>query len=257
MTGDTSYFVDLTSPEVAAIRAGDRTPVLLLPVGAVEPHGPHAPLGTDAIISAGMCRRAVDVLADDPAVRVLILPPLPYGVTHFAEAFPGAVGVSPSTLRGLVVDLCTGLIDAGLPHVVIVNNHFEPAHVSTLRDAVAGVLDDRGVRIGYLDLVRRRNAARLTEEFRSGECHAGRYETSLVLADRPELVDTERMRTLPRVPVNLVAAMSAGQHDFVAMGMDQAYCGAPAESTADEGVSTFDTLAELLVAEIRETAAGR
>jgi creatinine amidohydrolase len=253
----TDYFAELTSPDIAALIAGDRTPVLLLPVGAVEPHGPHAPLGTDSLISAGMCRRAAELLADDPDVRVLILPPLPYGVTHFAAAFPGAVGVSPSTLIALVVDLCTGLIDAGLPHVVVVNNHFEPAQVSTLRDAVARVQDERGIRIGYLDLVRRHNAERLTPEFRSGECHAGRYETSLMLADRPELVDTERMRTLPRVSVNLVAAMRAGQHDFVAMGMDQAYCGAPAESTADEGLSTFDILTELLVAEIRDTAARR
>ncbi|HEY3611529.1 MAG TPA: creatininase family protein [Pseudonocardiaceae bacterium] len=253
----TFYFADLTSPDIAAIQAGDRTPVLLLPVGAVEPHGPHAPLGTDSLISAGMCRRAAELLADDPDVRVLILPPLPYGVTHIAAAFPGAVGVSPSTLSALVVDLCTGLADAGLPHVVVVNNHFEPAHVSTLRDAVARVRDAVAeARIGYLDLIRRQNVARLTAEFRSGECHAGRYETSLVLADRPELVDTERMRTLPRVPVNLVAAMRAGQHDFVAMGMDQAYCGAPAESTAAEGSSTFDTLTELLVAMIRDTARG-
>jgi creatinine amidohydrolase len=253
----THYFADLTSPDIAALRTGDRTPVLLLPIGAVEPHGPHAPLGTDAIISAGMCRRAADVLADDPAVRVLILPPLPYGVTRFAAAFPGTIGVAPATLHALVVDLCTGLVDAGLPHVVIVNNHFEPAHVGVLRDAVDTVLAERGVRIGHLDLVRRRNAERLTDEFRSGECHAGRYETSLVLADHPELVDTTRMRTLPRVRVNLVAAMGAGQHDFVAMGMADAYCGAPAESTATEGLSTFDTLTELLIAEVRDTAARR
>ncbi|HEX4705973.1 MAG TPA: creatininase family protein [Pseudonocardiaceae bacterium] len=253
----TDYFADLTSPDVAALRDGDRTPVLLLPVGAVEPHGPHAPLGTDAIISAGMCRRAADVLADDPGVRVLILPPLPYGVTRFAARFAGAVGVSPTTLHALVVDLCIGLVDAGLPTVVIVNNHFEPAHVGVLREAVDTVLAERGVRIGHVDLVRRHNAERLTAEFRSGECHAGRYETSLVLADRPELVDTERMWSLPRVPVNLVAAMGAGQHDFVAMGMDDAYCGSPAESTAAEGLSTFDILTELLVAVVRDTAARR
>jgi creatinine amidohydrolase len=58
------------------------------------------------------------------------------------------------------------------------------------------------------------------------------------------------------VPVNLVAAMRAGRHDFVAMGMDQAYCGAPAESTVAEGLSTFDTLTELLVRTIRDTARG-
>lgn len=252
----THYFADLTSPDVAALRSGDRTPVLLLPVGAVEPHGPHAPLSTDALISDGMCRRAAERMADDPDVLALILPPLPYGVTHFAAAFPGTVGVSAATLRALVVDVCVGLVDAGLPHVVIVNNHFEPEHVTTLRDAVAHIRDTHGITIGYLDLVRRRNAERLTDEFRSGDCHAGRYETSLVLADRPELVDTERMRTLPGVRVNLVTAMQAGQHDFVAMGMDQAYCGTPAEATATEGLSTFDTLTDLLVAAIRDTARG-
>ncbi len=253
----THFFADLTSPDIAALLAGGHTPVLLLPVGAVEPHGPHAPLGTDALISAGMCRRAADMLADDPDVRLLILPPLPYGVTRFAAAFPGAVGVSSATLRGLVVDLCVGLIDAGLPHVVIVNNHFEPEHVRTLRDAVTHIRDERGISIGFLDLTRRANAERLTDEFRSGECHAGQYETSLVLADQPALVDTERMRTLPRVPVNLVAAMRAGQHDFVAMGMDQAYCGAPAESTAAEGLSTFDILTDLLVAAVRKLTRGK
>ena len=248
------YFADLTSPEVAALRDNDRTTVLLLPVGAVEPHGPHAPLSTDALISDGMCRRATERLADDPDVRALILPSLPYGVTRFAAAFAGAVGVSAVTLRALVVDVCVGLIDAGLPHVVIVNNHFEPEHVTTLRDAVTHIRDTRGGAIGYLDLVRRQNAERLTDEFRSGECHAGQYETSLVLADRPELVDTERMRTLPGVRVNLVAAMRAGQHDFVAMGMADAYCGTPADATAAEGMSTFDILTDLLVAAIRDTA---
>jgi creatinine amidohydrolase len=248
-------FADLTSPDIAEILVGPRVPVLLLPISAVEPHGPHAPLGTDAIISAGMCRRAAELLADDPDVRVLVLPALPYGVTRMAAAFPGAVGVSPETLHALVVDVCRMLIDAGLPRVVVVNNHFEPEHVTTLRRVVATVRDERDVEIGYLDLVRRRHAERLTDEFRSGECHAGRYETSLVLADRPDLVATDRMRTLPHVPVNLVTAMGSGVEDFAAMGMPDAYCGAPAEATAGEGVSTFDTLTDLLVTAIREAAA--
>lgn len=248
-------FADLASPDVADLLAGPRVPVLLLPIGAVEPHGPHAPLGTDAIISAGMCRRAADLLADDPDVRVLVLPALPYGVTRMAAGFPGAVGVSPETLHALVIDVCRTLVDAGLPRIVLVNNHFEPEHVATLRRAVATVRDERGVTIGHLDLVRRRHAERLTEEFRSGECHAGRYETSLVLADRPDLVATDRMRSLPHVPVNLVTAMGSGLTDFAAMGMPDAYCGAPAEATAHEGLSTFDTLTDMLVTAIREVAA--
>ena len=241
-------FADLTSPQVAELLAGPRKPVLLLPVGAVEPHGPHAPLGTDEIISAGMCARAADRLTDDPDVRVLVLPTLNYGVTRFGAAFPGAVSVSEATLHALVVDVCGSLAAQGFSRIVVVNNHFEPAHVETLRKATT----EAGV--AYLDLVRRRHAARLTPEFQSGACHAGQYETSLVLTDRPELVDTATMTNLPPVPVNMPAAMADGKADFVAMGMDRAYCGTPSAATAVEGQSTFDILTDLLVEAIREVA---
>jgi creatinine amidohydrolase len=247
-TADEVYFDRLTSPQVAALRDGDRRPVLLLPVGAVEPHGPHAPLGTDPIISAGMCRRAARRLAGDPRLRVLILPALAYGVTRYAAAFPGAVGIGPRTLHAMVVDVCTSLIEQGLPRIVVVNNHFEPDHVDALRRAV-GV-----VGVGYVDLLRRSTAARLTDEFRAGESHAGRYETSLVLAEHPDLVDAVTARALPRVPVNMVAAIRDGRTDFLAMGMTDGYCGSPAEATVAEGEATFDTLTELLVEVIRDVA---
>jgi creatinine amidohydrolase len=245
-------FADLSSPQVAALFESDRVPVLLLPIGAIEPHGPHAPLGTDPLISRGMCVRAAARLAADPEVRVLILPALSFGVTRYAAAFPGGVHIAEETLHALVVDVCTALIDQGLPRLLIVNNHFEPAHVATLRRAVETVKSLRDKQIGHLDLVRRRHAQRLTSEFQGGECHAGRYETSLVLADRPDLVDTAIMRRLPRVAVDMPAAMRAGRTDFTAMGMDRAYCGAPAEASADECAETYETLTDMLIEAIRE-----
>ncbi|WP_020666769.1 creatininase family protein [Amycolatopsis nigrescens] len=248
------YFAELTSPAVAALGADGRTPVLLLPVGAVEPHGPHAPLGTDPLISAGMCRRAAEALEGDPAVRVLILPPVPYGVTRYAAAFPGGVHIGEETLHALLTELCAALLGQGLDRIVLVNNHFEPEHLATLRRVVRTVADSHGVRIGHLDLVRRRHAERLTEEFRRGECHAGRYETSLVLADAPEQVDTELMAELPRVPVDLPAAMAAGKTDFAALGMTRAYCGDPAEATVEEGEASFEKLTEMLIETIRDVA---
>jgi creatinine amidohydrolase len=248
------HFADLTSPQVGDLLAGERKPVLLLPVGAVEPHGPHAPLSTDAIISAGMCERAARKLADDPDVHALILPALPYGVTRYAAAFAGAVSVSEETLHAIVTDLGVSLVEQGFTRIVVVNNHFEPAHVGTLRRAVDTLNAEHGGTVGYVDLLRRRTAERLTEEFRSGSCHGGRYETSLVLAERPELVDTRVMRELPAVPVDMPAAMKAGRSDFLAMGMERAYCGAPAEAAPDEGLSTFDTLTELLIEVVRDVA---
>ena len=229
---------EMTSPQVEKLV----DPIALWPVGAVEPHGPHAPLGTDTLISVGMCERAAARL--DHAV---VLPPLHFGVTRYGAAFAGAIGISEATLRAVVVDVATALDRQGFRRLVIVNNHFEPEQVATLRAAAeeAGAL--------YLDLVRRRNAQRLTDEFRRGSCHAGRYETSLVLADAPQLVDPE-VASLPSNDVDMPAAMAAGRTDFVAMGMDRAYCGAPAEATAEEGRATFETLTDMLVALIEAEA---
>lgn len=209
----------------------------LLPLGATEPHGPHAPLATDTLISVGICRRAAERLRGE--VDVLVLPPLPYGVTRYGAAFPGALGISEATLAAAVRE-----ITDQLDRVVLVNSHFEPEQVQTLRDTG----------LPLLDLTRRANAERLTEEFRLGSCHAGRYETSLVLADRPELVDRERMAALDAKIVDMPGAIAEGRNDFLAMGMDEAYCGSPAEATAEEGEETFDTLAEMLAELVREVA---
>jgi len=243
------HFADLTSPEARALLEAERAPVLLLPVGAVEPHGPHAPLRTDSIISMAVCERAAAALTGDVGIHALVLPEIAFGVTRYGAAFTGAVTLSEDTLRRVVVEICAALQEQGFAHQVIVNSHFEPAHVGALRDAAASA------HAGFLDLTRRVMAEQLTDEFRSGAAHAGRYETSVVLATHPELVDAELMRTLPPLPLDMPAAMASGRHDFIAMGMDQAYCGAPAEASAGEGAMTLATLTTLLVALIRERVA--
>ena len=212
--------------------------VHLLPLGATEPHGPHGPLATDTLISVGICRRAAERLVGE--IDVLVLPEVPYGVTRYGADFPGTVSISEETLRALVTDIA-----GNFERVVLVNSHLEPEQVRLLRD----------LGLPLFDVTRRSVAERLTEEFRSGAGHAGRYETSLVLADRPELVHADRMRALPAKPLDMPAAIRAGQTSFAAMGMDQAYCGSPAEATAEEGEETFETLAEMLVELIREVAA--
>ena len=74
-----------------------------------------------------------------------------------------------------------------------------------------------------------------------------------MLADAPQLVDPA-MADLPANEVDMPAAMAAGRTDFVAMGMDRAYCGAPAEATAEEGRATFETLTDMLVELVRAEA---
>src|SRR4029453_8474308 len=212
--------------------------VHLLPLGATEPHGPHAPLSTYTLISVGICERAAERLAGE--IVVLVLPAMPYGVTRYGSAFPGTVSIGEETLRSIV-----GEIAESVGTLVLVNNHFEPEQVETLRSTG----------LPLLDLTRRRNAERLTGDFRSRPSHPGGYEPSLVLADRPELVHADRMSALEERHVDMPAAIRDGRTDFLAMGMDEACCGAPAESSAEEGRESYDTLTEMLVELIREVAA--
>jgi creatinine amidohydrolase len=248
------HFAELTSDEVGELPSAERTPVLLLPVGAVEPHGPHAPLNTDGMLAITHCLRVAAVLVDDPDVRVLMLPPLAYGVTRYAEGFPGAVSVSEATLHALVVDICTSLAADGLTRIAIVNHHFEPEHVAVLRNATQS-LRENGLRTELLDLTRRHNAERLTDEFQRGSCHAGQYETSLMLASRPDLIHADIAANLPELEITMPTAIADGQTSFRAMGMHQAYCGAPGQATAAEGEQTWAALCELLTDLIRELAA--
>ena len=237
-------FASLAYPDAEALLQEGPPAVLLLPLGAVEAHGPHLPLATDLIISLGVCRRAAERLAGDPDVRALVLPPLPYGVTRFAAVFAGTISIREETLRALVMEIAASLSAHGFDRLVLVNNHFEPEQVRVLRETG----------LPLLDLTRRANAQRLTEEFRSGSCHAGRYETSLILHDEPGTVQHGRMAALPTRMVDMPAGMAAGRSDFLALGMDEAYCGSPAEATPEEGEQTFETLTDMLVELIREVA---
>src|SRR5262249_57363448 len=93
---------------------------------------------------------------------------------------------------------------------------------------------------------RRPLSSRLTEEFRTGACHAGRYEGSMVLAERPELVREELRVALPPVPASLSAAIREGRTTFEQAGGPRAYFGWPADASAAEGRTTIDTLGEIL-----------
>lgn len=247
------YFADLTSPDVEKLRQQPHPVVLLLPVGATEPHGPHAPLSTDSLISTSTCERVAQRLADDRDVHVFILPTIPYGVTTYAAAFAGVIHVSAETLRAMVADICRSLSSQGLPRIVVVNNHFEPEHLRALQQAVVTV-NGEGASVVLLDVLRRHNVERLTQEFQAGESHASSYETSIVLAERPDLVDVERMRELPPVKVDMARAIVDGLDEFVAMGMDDAYCGDPARATAEEGEATLAILTDMVIDLVREVA---
>jgi creatinine amidohydrolase len=232
---------DLTYEEVRDVLAGGA--IALLPTGATEAHGPHLPLATDVVISREAARRAQRLLAK-AGVSALVLPPLAYAVTEYASEFAGTVGLSFETAKGLARDVILGAMRTGFRGVVVCNAHLEPENLRALREACEEARA-RGAKVELPDVTRKPHALRLGEEFKSGACHAGSYETSLVLAAEPFLVRTERQESLAANPTSLSRAIKDGKKTFLEAGGPEAYFGDPAAATAQEGETLYTELASI------------
>ena len=185
----------------------------------------------------------------------VVVPTVPYGVTHFADGFSGWLSLRPGTLWALLEDLFESLEQQGVRRIVMVNAHLEPGHIKVLRGVVKDRFEitKRTAQVVFADNTRRRFAGDFGDEFQSGECHAGRYESSIVMAADGEAVRDEERRALPPKTVGLIEKMQAGVLSFRAAGAEDAYCGQPAEASAEEGADLIDRLAEMAVTVTRET----
>lgn len=227
--------------------------VAILPLGAVEAHGPQLALATDLVIAEAMARSGAERLAAR-GLEVFMLPSIPYAAAPFASAFPGTISVAAATIASLIVEISRSLAAQGIHRVAIANAHLDPAHLGCIRTAVAEVRGDEGgaasmqggAAIIFPDLTARPLALRLGDEFRSGACHAGRFESSIVMAARPDLVRDAVRHGLPAVEASLSRAIRDGKTDFASAGGPRAYFGAPAAASVEEGERTIAILGEIL-----------
>jgi creatinine amidohydrolase len=241
----------LTTRGFAALVEAEAPFVILQSVGSVEPHGPHMTLVADTVISEAAAVRAAAVLEAD-GIACRLAPAIPYGVTECAAAFAGAVSIEAPVLTAFLGAVVRGYLGQGVSHVCLVNNPLAPAHDAAVRAALAGI---EPARASVACPLTRRWARTLSAEFRSGACHAGRYETSIVMAAAPALVDEAARAGLPEVPISLAEKLGAGVTDFVEMGLAEAYAGSPADATAAEGSEQLTLLAHMIVTEVRESLA--
>jgi creatinine amidohydrolase len=105
---------------------------------------------------------------------------------------------------------------------------------------------DFGLAVAFPNLTAKPWALRLGDEFRSGACHAGQFETSMVLAERPELVREATRAALPPNPGSLSRAIRDGKQSFEEAGGARAYFGFPSQATAEEGRKTIEVLGAIL-----------
>lgn len=228
----------------------------VLPVGAVEAHGPHLPLSTDVVIAQAMARAGAERLRAAGWTAV-VMPALPYTAAPFAAAFPGTVSVAPETLVAMLLDVASELGRHGFAALAIANAHLDPAHLGALSEVVTRARAQGLPPVVAPDLTRKPWGGRLTEEFKTGACHAGRFESSIVMAERPEWVREPVRVALPPNPSSLSTAIREGRRSFAEAGGPRAYFGWPADATADEGRATVATLGEILAEAVLAALAPR
>jgi creatinine amidohydrolase len=181
MTGQLGAWTRTEAAERAA-----RT-MVVLPIGALEQHGPHLPLATDTLLVQYVAQAAVDSVADK--VPAVVAPPLPYGYSHHHLPFGGTASMGIEQLLGTLRGIVGSLLDSGFGAVFILNGHGGNQEIVSLVARDVGL--SRGDYVGagsYFEMARPALLAAGAQAMGEIPGHAGVFETSLMLAAHPELV---------------------------------------------------------------------
>ena len=239
-----SYLLrELTWPE--AEKRLEEVDVALLPVGAIEQHGPHLPLDSDAFDAEYLAHKVGETCSDP---KPLVLPLIPYGVSYHHEGFAGTISISPDTLSQLVYEIGMGAARQGITKLVIINGHGgnspalnfaaqminRDAHIFTCVDT--GETSDPDV-----------DALAETPN----DVHAGEIETSTTLAVRPDQVRMEKARTfIPQFSsryLNFTSKRRVNWYAHTARISPEGVLGDPTKASRDKGKRIWDLMISNLV----------
>lgn len=180
-----SVFLDeLTNVELEEFLKGGAKRVVLIPVGATEQHGPHAPMGTDVFLPREVARRVALARGD-----ALVAPAVPYGLSYPHEGFVGEFSFKIDTYMAVIRDLAVSFGKAGFHRIVFLNGHFDNTYALAYACAQAAKDLPEGARafpLNHWDGYR-------PEQMQEFGMHAGLGETSMVMAINPDLVDVEKL----------------------------------------------------------------
>jgi creatinine amidohydrolase len=240
---------ELTSPQVAALDR-DRT-VLILPLGAVEQHGRHMPLGTDTLLA-----HAVALPAAEKAGPVAVLPPPWYGFSAHHMRFAGSVSLRAETLMGLAEDIVASVVAHGFRRILIVNGHGGNGGVIDVLASTLGHKHYGKARLAALTYFQLASEAiaSLRKSASGGMGHAGEFETAMMQHLRPELVAINVAATQypdpgsPYLTTDLIGRSAIRTyHDFGDLS-ESGTLGDPSLANVQAGSMFFSAVVEALVA---------
>src|SRR5574341_1820455 len=233
----------LRFPEVEGL-ARSRRSLVILPVGAVEEHGAHLPLGLDTFAAEAYAGAAAPHL-EERGYAVILAPAVSYGVARQAIDFPGTLTLEAATLRALIIDIGRSLASTGFKRLVILNGHGEISHVGALQEAAQALTEETTVKVlcvGFTSdpavtkaCVREGTQALSRSRRPDREGHAGEWETSLALYSFPESVDKQDLEQLEQKFDYDADALRSETKDYWTRSAGRGYFGSPRAASSETG----------------------
>ncbi|UKA55227.1 mycofactocin biosynthesis peptidyl-dipeptidase MftE [Arthrobacter sp. FW305-BF8] len=203
---------DLAWPDVS------HKPVVLVPVGSTEQHGPHLPLDTDTVVATAVANAVADALARRRPEQVLVAPAVNYGSSGEHQSFAGTASIGSVALRFLIVELVRSL-STWAGRIVLINAH--GGNIAALSAAIRQLRTER------------HDVAWLPCIADGGDLHAGWAETSLMLHLRPNAVRLDRsVAGDTRALADILPALKAGGVGAVS---SSGVLGDPADASSADG----------------------
>jgi creatinine amidohydrolase len=223
-------------------------PVVVVPTGAVEQHGPHLPLDVDIVDAQALAVAAANSIDDVP---VIVAPPIWTGISHYKMGHIGTISIQMETYIALVSDVCRSIAANGFPRIIVLNGH---GGNRSINQAIAIKLAEDDIfllPITYWDMIQEILDTESQRDLGSIG-HAGEWETSLQLYLRRDLVDPSRIAGDDERPdlspeVSRFAAFAERRRE-----REGGVHGDPTVATREKGERLFWAARDQLVRAIRE-----
>ncbi|MFH1006211.1 MAG: creatininase family protein [Candidatus Latescibacterota bacterium] len=187
----------------------EQTPVVFVPWGALEWHGPHLAIGNDGIKAAAICDRVAAKTGG------AVLPPVYFGHhTMMRTGFRHSLENKEATIRAMAYDLLGGLESQGFTVAVILAGHYSSRHVATLKEVAEKFSAGKAMRVWALA-----EYEVVTDMGYTGD-HAAKWETSILMYLRPDLVDMTRLRADPKEELEGVFGDDPTEHASPEVGRE-------------------------------------
>ena len=184
-------FEEMTREHIKAIAPNA---IAVMPTAATEQHGPHMAVGTDTLLVSTVAARAAESAAD--SVPVVVTPPLAFGSSHHHIPFGGTLSLTSNTFIEVVREVTVGLAKTGFRKIAILNGHGGNSdHVGVAGQDLVNRLGQpvTVASCNYWDLTRAALVEKGLIEGARVPGHAAHFETSLVMALRPNWIDAEAL----------------------------------------------------------------